>query len=286
MAKKKKADEHHGGAWKVAYADFVTAMMALFMVLWISAQDQEILIATSQYFQSPFNSPLDNTSGVLPFESNASPRGDGGSSGSGKPDSAVEMAALKELSKQFLKMLNVTEGDPNSSVAVELTSDGLRVTLFDGSKQPLFEKDKPEFTEWGSLVMQNLAWLIDRQRLRVVVEGHARHGLTGAREGYNEWDLSTDQANAARRALTYYAVEPSRFERVSGFGDSQPLKDLAPTAEKNQRIVLSLSLLDRQRKKNDSAPKLEPRDTKARGAGTPSPTAPAHPPAPGGGGDH
>ena len=61
---------HHGGAWKVAYADFVTAMMALFMVLWISAQDNKILIATSQYFQNPFHSPMEATSGILPFNSN------------------------------------------------------------------------------------------------------------------------------------------------------------------------------------------------------------------------
>ena len=71
---KKKAEAHHGGAWKVAYADFVTAMMALFMVLWISAQDKEILIATSQYFQNPFRSPMDATSGVLPFNSNKTSR--------------------------------------------------------------------------------------------------------------------------------------------------------------------------------------------------------------------
>src|SRR3984893_14858648 len=69
IIKKKGGHGHHGGAWKVAYADFVTAMMALFMVLWISAQDKEILIATSKYFQSPFKSPTDRSSGVL--ENNA-----------------------------------------------------------------------------------------------------------------------------------------------------------------------------------------------------------------------
>lgn len=258
MAKKKKADEHHGGAWKVAYADFVTAMMALFMVLWISAQDQEILIATSQYFQSPFNSPMDNTSGVLPFQSNATPRGDTGSNASGRPDNAIQTQALKELAKQFMKMMNVSQDDPNSSIYVEVTSDGLRVTLFDKNNQPLFEKDKPEFTEWGSMMMQNLAWLIDRQKLAVVVEGHARQGIDTAKPNYNEWDLSTDQANATRRALTYYAVDPKRIERVSGYGDSRPVKGAAPAAERNQRIVLSLSLLDRIKKPDPHANELVP----------------------------
>ena len=74
----------HGGAWKVAYADFVTAMMALFMVLWISAQDKEILIATSQYFQNPFRSPMDATSGVLPFNNNKTAKAEGKDQGSEK----------------------------------------------------------------------------------------------------------------------------------------------------------------------------------------------------------
>src|SRR5438045_4688966 len=81
---KKKAEAHHGGAWKVAYADFVTAMMALFMVLWISAQDQKILIATSQYFQNPFRAPMNATSGVLPFNSNQTTTSKGENDGNEK----------------------------------------------------------------------------------------------------------------------------------------------------------------------------------------------------------
>lgn len=280
MAKKKKADEHHGGAWKVAYADFVTAMMALFMVLWISAQDQEILIATSQYFQSPFNSPLDSTSGVLPYQTNATPRGDTGSNSSGRPDSSVQNAALKELAKQFMRMLNVSPDDPNSPVSIEITSDGLKVTLFDRSTQPLFQKDKPEFTEWGSMVMQNMAWVIDRQKLSVVIEGHARHGITSPREGYNEWDLSTDQANATRKALTYYAVDPTRVERVSGYGDGQPLKGVPPTAERNQRVVISLSLFEKNKKNAASSDAPASRtEKKAKPAAHPTPEPPEEKPA-------
>src|SRR5438045_8982314 len=81
---KKKAEAHHGGAWKVAYADFVTAMMALFMVLWISAQDQKILIATSKYFQNPFHSPMDANSGVMPFNSTQSTQSSGKADGDEK----------------------------------------------------------------------------------------------------------------------------------------------------------------------------------------------------------
>ena len=93
----KKASAHHGGAWKVAYADFVTAMMALFMVLWISAQDQKILIATSKYFQNPFRSPMDANSGVMPFNTNKSSQTSGKDDGSEK-----EIDRNKQISLTFL----------------------------------------------------------------------------------------------------------------------------------------------------------------------------------------
>ncbi|HLP06530.1 MAG TPA: flagellar motor protein MotB [Opitutaceae bacterium] len=249
MAKKK--DAHHGGAWKVAFADFMTAMMALFLVLWISAQDQEILIATSQYFQSPFNSPLDNTSGVLPFQSNSTPRGDDSESG-GKNSAAVDLSAMQALAREFYRLLNVSETDPNNPVRVEVTSDGLRVTLYDRANQPVFQRDSAEFTEWGNMTIQNLAWLIDRQKFRIVVEGHTRAGVSSTRPDYTEWDLATDQVQAVRRALTYYAVDPSRFERLSGYGSSMPLPGEAPDSLRNQRIVMSLSMAGRPSDTRDS----------------------------------
>ncbi len=239
MAKKKEA--HHGGAWKVAFADFMTAMMALFLVLWISAQDQEILIATSQYFQSPFNSPLDNTSGVLPFQSNSTPRGED-SGGKGNNPSAIDLNAMQALAREFYRLLNVAENDPENPIKVEVTSDGLRVTLFERNKQPVFVRDSAEFTEWGNMVMQNLAWLVDRQKFRIVIEGHTRAGIVTSREGYTEWDLSTDQVQAVRRSLTYYAVDSSRFDRLSGYGSTIPLPGEAPESPRNQRVVMSLSM--------------------------------------------
>src|SRR5271156_3727544 len=96
-----------GGAWKVAYADFVTAMMALFMVLWISAQDKKILIATSHYFQSPFNSPLADHSGVMPFnkDSNDSstPKGEdsSGKQKSSDNDKKIQLQFLNSVAADF-----------------------------------------------------------------------------------------------------------------------------------------------------------------------------------------
>ena len=268
MAKKKEA--HHGGAWKVAFADFMTAMMALFLVLWISAQDQEILIATSQYFQSPFNSPLDNTSGVLPFESNTTTGGEETGRG-GKDSSVIDLNAMKALASQFYRLLNVSETDPNNPIKVEVTSDGLRVTLFDQTGEALFQRDTADFSEWGNMVMQNLAWLIDRQKFRVLVEGHTRAGVLSPKENYTDWDLSTDQVQAVRRALTYYAVDSSRFDRLSGFGSTVSLPGELPSSPRNQRIVLSLSM---SRRPSDSL------DDNASEKRTEQPSSPLLPPAP------
>jgi len=99
----------HGGAWKVAFADFMTAMMALFLVLWISAQDKKILIATSQYFKNPFNSPLDKSAGVMPFNNkttSSTSSDDGAKASDGK---RIETVFLNSVAADFYKLLHLDE---------------------------------------------------------------------------------------------------------------------------------------------------------------------------------
>lgn len=236
-----------GGAWKVAYADFVTAMMALFMVLWISAQDKKILIATSRYFQAPFNSPLTATSGVLQLDSNRPANRDSGNkpdaqnkNASAPEESMVDLQFLNSVAKDFYRLLNLDENLADKPIDIQVTSDGLRITLFDRSQQPLFKESTTEFTAWGDFVMQSLAWMIDRYGFRVVIEGHTRHGLELPQAEYTPWELSADRANASRRALTHYAVEPSLVERVTGYADTRPIPSTPVDSESNQRVTLSL----------------------------------------------
>jgi len=237
MAKK---EAHHGGAWKVAYADFVTAMMALFMVLWISAQDKQILLATSSYFKRPFNALTDSSIGVM--------RGkDGGSQGKDKNSesaTAANLAFLNALAKELNRMLQVSDTADNDDqpVDVEVTSDGLKVTVFDRAKRPLFEKNTAKFTTWGKFVMQNLAWIIDHNKFRATIDGHAAEGTGIGDESYGPWELTADRANAARRLLEQYAVDPSKIARVAGFAATEPLPGRPPTSEANERITVSLSV--------------------------------------------
>ena len=243
MARKKEA--HHGGAWKVAFADFMTAMMALFLVLWISSQEKKILIATARYFQNPFKAALTNSSGVLPFDSNKIAKDAGEGDGSGKDASSarqIDLMFLNSLAKDFYRLLHLDENLEDKPIEFQVTSDGMHITLFDHPRKPLFMENTAEFTEWGQFLMQNLAWMIERHQFRVVVEGHTCSGIAFPKPDYGAWELSTDRANAARRLLTYYAVSPTQIARVAGYADTRPIAGLAPEAEANQRVNLSLSL--------------------------------------------
>lgn len=246
MARKKK-DAHHGGAWKVAYADFVTAMMALFMVLWIVAQDKKILLSTSRYFQSPFNSPIEKSAGIMELNADKPNTGHGEDEGT-NPDAKtmsdpmeVDLQFLNSVAKDFYRLLNMEEDLNEKPIDIQITSDGMKITLFDRVRKPLFKGDTAEFTEWGSFLMQSLSWIIDRHQLHVVIEGHTKAGIKFARKDYSAWDLSTDRAQATRRMLTYYAVDPSLIDRLTGFADTRAVPGTAPEDESNQRITLSLA---------------------------------------------
>lgn len=246
----------------MAYADFVTAMMALFMVLWISAQDEKILIATSRYFQNPFNSPMSSGPGVLEKDSRqVSPKSGTGSGAKSDPSassastpatdaSAIDLQFLNSLAKDFYRLLNLDEDLQEKPIDIQVTSDGMRITLFDRARKPLFKEATSEFTPWGDFVMQSLSWLIDRHRFNVVIEGHTRQGLVLPNPDYGAWELSSDRANAARRSLMHYAAGGGSIERVTGYADTRPVPFQSPESESNQRVTLSLSLGVRGDKKS------------------------------------
>lgn len=235
----------HGGAWKVAFADFMTAMMALFLVLWISAQNKEILIATSQYFQNPFSSPMDKHSGVMPFNSSKSTNSTGTQQGNEKElekSKQISLSFLNSVAADFYRLLHLDETLANKPIDIQVTSDGLRVTLFDRASRPLFAKDTAELTEWGRYALQSLAWMIDRHHFRVTIDGHTSGALADRSADYTMWELSADRANAARRNLVHYAVEPEYIERVTGYAGTRPLPGENPASDSNDRITLSLTL--------------------------------------------
>ncbi|MCG8528184.1 MAG: OmpA family protein [Opitutales bacterium] len=234
----KTQSEHHGGAWKVAAADFFCSMMALFMVMWILSQDDEMLAQTAHFFNNPYiamgdrekksDTPID-----LGGSSGIGAAGDDGNSSGEKRD------FVEQLAQQFIKHLNIDAQDEESPYSVNTTSDGLMLTVFNRTQKPMFEENSSEFTTWGNLVMRNIAWLIDRYDLKIRIEAHTMPLYEGTEE-YGAWELSTEQANAVRRALVYYALDPEKLSRVTAFANTRPLPDTPLDDPAQQRIVISL----------------------------------------------
>lgn len=237
MSENKKKTTHHGGAWKVAYADFVTAMMALFMILWISAQDEEILLATSEYFASPFNSPMDKSSGVMTGEGN----GIGTSSGSADSlNNSVDSNIMNELAREFYRLLDMEEAAIDNSVEVEVTGEGLFITVHDSNDSPLFDDNDTELSTKGLFILQNLAWLLDRHKMKIQIGAHVPKGAGDPERGVGPWELTAIRANVVREQLKKYALDENAVNEISAYGDSQPLDDVPADSPRNQRIEINL----------------------------------------------
>lgn len=236
---------HAGGAWKVAYADFVTAMMALFMVLWISSENPKVRLEAAWYFRHPtglvgVEQPHD---GVMSGSHDVmGTQGEGRGSGAGGSTSAepVQLAYLNSVADRFRRLLEVDDTADEQPIQVSVTSDGVQVTLFDRGRLPLFVGNTCSFTPRGQFVLQSLAWLIERYGERVAIEGFTRSGLTFRRPNYGPWELSIDRANAARRLLLASAVHPPIIDRVVGYGARDPLPGMPPQSAANQRIVITV----------------------------------------------
>lgn len=150
----KKGEGHHGGAWKVAYADFVTAMMALFMVLWIIGQNQEKLEAIADYFKDPIAYEHD----VLMGQKNLSGEGSLGQDGTGL--SKMMQEKMKALASSIYKSLNLNENAKDNPADVFITPDGIRILIYNLPNHRFFEDDC-QLTRFGELVTRSLAWILD-----------------------------------------------------------------------------------------------------------------------------
>ena|SRR2546421_2665173 len=236
-----KKHAHHGGAWKVAYADFVTAMMALFLVLWLAAQDQKIKEAVERAFRNPFMSLTKESSGLMPTKQQ-----DSGKSSSGKYDNAsaspMEVAMLRRLQADLAKSLQTPEvPEDEESVKFNLTSEGLRINIFDRARKPIFEGNSDKLTAYGAWILTTLAWEISRVKtFSVELEGHTERGHQFASNQYGGWELSADRANAGRRKLLEHGVDTGQVKKVAGFADTNPLPGYQPENAVNRRIALLL----------------------------------------------
>ncbi len=236
MAKEK----YHGGSWKVAYADFVTAMMALFLVLWLTAQDTKVKEAIERAFRNPYSSLTKESVGIISTDKEMQPLTQ--SKGSYDSASALNLELLRRLTEDLSKLL-AKDNEGQESARYELTSEGLLINVFDSSHKPLFESESARFTPYGAWVFSTLAWEVSRYpTFTLQLSGHTEAGHPGITEDYGPWELSADRANAARRKLLQHGVAPAQIFQVAGYGDTHPMPNTAPADEINRRVSVLLRI--------------------------------------------
>jgi len=244
MAKKHGS---HGGAWKVAYADFVTAMMALFIVLWLSSQDQRIKEAVERAFRNPFSSVTKESTGIMPSKDVQAVKSTTGNFDSA---SAIELNFLRRLNQDFMKTLQTeAQEQEDENIKLEMTPDGIRINVFDRAKKPVFEPQSTQLTPYGDWVFSTLAWEVSRStNFTVELEGHTESGNPPLSKDYGDWEISSDRANAVRRKFIASGVSDSQIRKVAGFGHTAPMPDHFPDDAVNRRVTVLLNLSDADRR--------------------------------------
>jgi chemotaxis protein MotB len=242
----------HGGAWKVAYADFVTGMMSLFLVLWILSQDEEVIIATTRFFRDPYKAGVPKST---PVEQKDARPGSMVDQIVGRSDTtmrntddttSIDIDVLHRIAQDWFKRLKLHEID-DSTMQIEATSEGLKVTLFHGDDKPLFEPSSSQLTGHGRKVMQRMSWLLSQHVLVYRVDSHSNHLDTGKRdkEGASAWTMSLEQGAEVTDALVHYSAGEldGKLERITGHGSTKPNDIRYPNQpSKNRRVELSLVL--------------------------------------------
>jgi chemotaxis protein MotB len=239
----------HGGAWKVAYAEFVTAMMAFFLVMWLSAQDSRVRDAIAGYFQEP---------GLLPHEQSNSllASGQGGIDSVGMPVLKRQPAGMLEAEQKALAtaaehiqqhILKVPDfATLRDQVEFEVTTEGLRIELIDQSRSSFFDSGSSVLRGESTRMLEIIAQEIRELENDVVIEGHTDSQPYAANERYGNWELSVDRANSARRVMQE-KLRTGQLRAVRGFADMDlriPDEPLNPRNRRVSIVVRSHSVAD------------------------------------------
>jgi chemotaxis protein MotB len=216
IIKKKKGGHggHHGGAWKVAYADFVTAMMALFIVLWLLNSSKQIREAVGGYFKDPTGTARKVGSGLV-------------GSGDNLMLSKDDMEKLKEALQQSIKK-TIELDKLKDQIEMTVTNEGLRVELLESEAGGFFLSGNAQPTPNGDDVLTKLAQELGKLPNKISIEGHTDARPFARGGDYGNWELSTDRANAARRLMQRTGLGPDQVTQVRGFAAQRLRKPDAP----------------------------------------------------------
>ena len=239
---KKHGGGHHGGAWKVAFADFVTAMMALFIVLWLLSSSAEVQKAVGGYFTDPKGKGKDLGNGL---------KGAGSESLSIRKD---DMHKLKDKLEEAVKSSSALQ-KIREHVIFTVTGEGLRVELLEGENATFFESGSPHPTDFGKDLLKKLAEEIGKLPNRVTMEGHTdSRPFGGGGDGYSNWELSSDRANAARRWMQQNGMPDDQVTQVRGYADQSPRDPDHPEDATNRRVTIIIQYQRSSRGSRESPP--------------------------------
>lgn len=271
IKKKKHGHGHHGGSWKVALADFMTAMMAFFLLMWLlgsTSQNEQKAIAG--YFQDPGSEyvvgeggadlglisqdqPLKQSQSDQPESEDASDKE--GFKDNTKPETAEnvpedelkkvlekrEQEQLEELKKQLEAEINSLDSvfqQIKDQIIIDFTALGLRIQIVDKDQRPMFDVGSANLKPYSVDVLHGLAPILDKVPNKISVTGHTDATPYGANATYTNWELSADRANSARRALLEGTYPESKVATVQGMGSAAPLLMDKPFEPINRRIAI------------------------------------------------
>ena len=233
---------HHGGSWKVAYADFVTAMMAFFMVMWILGMDQQLRQAIEGYFSNPVGYKKGYSGGATPISSGTSP--------ASVKTNAIFLATREYQRKRFDEVSNELKtkldsvaqvGKLRTKVEVIVTEAGLRIELIEsGTGDTFFPLGSSDMKPEGRATLQLIAEELTKLENPIAIEGHTDAAPYSPGATFTNWELSNARANAARRVLESSRIPPGRIVEVTGYADRQLRNVQNPRDPSNRRISLML----------------------------------------------
>jgi chemotaxis protein MotB len=224
---------HHGGAWKVAYADFVTAMMSLFIVLWLMNSSKPVQEAVGGYFRDP----------------NGTAQKKGTRLGGSGDAAAVKKEDMNKLKDDLMKaMEKLADFDKlKKLIDITVTPEGLRVELMEDPMGTFFENGKAEPTPLLQSLVKILSAQVGKLPNPISIEGHTDSKPYSDSKVYGNWELSTDRANAARRLMEIDGVRPDQVVQVRGYADHNLRKPLQPADASNRRITVIIQYMDLQK---------------------------------------
>jgi chemotaxis protein MotB len=302
---KKVAGGHHGGAWKIAYADFVTAMMAFFLLMWLLGSTAKgDLSGIAEYFATPLKVAMAGGSGsgdashIIKGGGKDLTRSAGQVKEGERPGkkTAVDMKAaeaerarrekeyLKGLQQKVQNLINAsaTLAPYRNQLLLDITAEGLRIQIVDEKNRPMFDSGSSQLKPYAKDILRELAKTLNGVEQRIGLAGHTdAAGYAFGDKSYSNWELSADRANATRRELVVGGLEDNKVMRVVGLGSAVLAKPDAPLDPANRRVtivVLNQATQDKiihdgaEVQTSESAP-VTTDDLAASGAKTTAPSA-------------